>query len=188
MKKMNSDELLEQLQADTRQIILQTHYLLQKDPALLVEQPAPGKWSVAQVVEHLNSYGHYYLPQMDKALVHARYPFNTTFKPGPLGNYFTRIMLPNKQGVVANKMQAPKGHRPSASVDSYTALKEFLEQENLLLALLDKAHTTDIGKLRVPISIAKIIRLKLGDTFRFFIAHHQRHFVQIANTLKALEP
>jgi hypothetical protein len=28
--------------------------------------------------------------------------------------------------------------------------------------------------------------LKLGDTFRFIIAHEQRHFVQIRNTLEAV--
>jgi uncharacterized damage-inducible protein DinB len=38
----------------------------------------------------------------------------------------------------------------------------------------------------VPISIAKFIKIRLGDTFRFLIAHQQRHFAQVANTLKAL--
>jgi hypothetical protein len=31
-----------------------------------------------------------------------------------------------------------------------------------------------------------MIKLKLGDTFRFFIAHEQRHFIQIQNTLQLL--
>ena len=59
---MQSIGLLEDLQSDTRQIILATNYLLQEDPEILVQQPAPDKWSVAQAIEHLNTYGRYYLP------------------------------------------------------------------------------------------------------------------------------
>ncbi|WP_315818041.1 DinB family protein [Paraflavitalea speifideaquila] len=33
----------------------------------MLQQPAAGKWSVAQAIEHLNSYGRYYLPLMQKA-------------------------------------------------------------------------------------------------------------------------
>lgn len=187
MKTMSSAALLEQLQADTRQIILQVHYLLQQDPEILVQAPAPGKWSVAQVIEHLNSYGRYYLPVMEKAITDTRYATNKDFKPGWLGNYFTKTMLPNKDGVITNTMKTPNDHRPSPDVDSQTVLQEFQQQEKWLLALLEIAGRTDLGRVRVPISIAKFIKLKLGDTFRFFVAHHQRHFVQVKNTLGALQ-
>jgi hypothetical protein len=55
------------------------------------------------------------------------------------------------------------------------------------LQLLNKARNTDLGKIRIPISIAPFIKLKLGDVFAFIIAHHQRHFVQINNTLAAIK-
>ncbi|MEJ0103318.1 MAG: DinB family protein [Bacteroidota bacterium] len=61
MKSFKSINLLEQLQADIRQLILAATYLEKEDPELLLSTPAPGKWSVAQVLEHLNSYGRYYL-------------------------------------------------------------------------------------------------------------------------------
>ena len=182
---MNTNSLLDQLEADTRQIILSTSYLLQEDPALLVQQPAPGKWSIAQVIEHLNSYGRYYLPLLEKATRNARHPFNPVFRPGWLGNYFTRIMLPQK-GQVSNKMKAFKAHIPSPDIDSKQALDEFLQQEKQMLQILEKARLTDIGKSRIPISLSKLIRLKSGDTLRFVIAHHQRHFLQVANILKAV--
>ena len=40
-----------------------------------------------------------------------------------------------------------------------------------------------MGKIRISISISRFVKLKLGDTFRFLIAHEQRHFVQVARTL-----
>src|SRR5688572_15812499 len=186
MKKMNSLGLLEDLQADTRQIILTTNYLLQEDPEILVQQPAPGKWSVAQVIEHLNTYGRYYLPVIEAAIKEQPLYPDPVYMPGWLGDYFTKMMLP-RDGEVANRMEAFKGHRPSADIDSKPVLDEFLRQEQQLLDLLERAKRTNIAKIRIPISISRLVKLKLGDTFRFLVAHHQRHFVQVNNTMKAVK-
>jgi hypothetical protein len=179
---MKSHALLEQLQADTREILVKLSYLRQEDPGLLVQQPAPGKWSVAQVIEHLNSYGRYYLPQLQKALEQSKYPANDHFTNGWLGNYFTKSMMPKPDNRVTNKMRSPKDHRPSPDIDPKSVMDEFERQELQLLELLNKAKKTDIGRIRIPISIAPFIKLKMGDVFGFLIAHHQRHFVQIYNT------
>jgi len=186
MKKYKSIELLEQLQADTRQLILTANYLRSIDPGLLLQEPAPGKWSVIQVLEHLNSYGRYYLlaiersMQKDKPAVHA-------FKPGWLGNYFTKLMKPGENGAIGNKMQSPKDHRPAKYLDVLPVLTTFIEQQHYLLDLLESAKSKNIGSIRIPISISRIIRLKLGDTFRFLVAHEQRHFVQVENTLAMIK-
>lgn len=185
MKKMDSQVLLERLQAETRQIILTTHNLLQKDPGILLQQPAAGKWSVAQVIGHLNSYGRYYLPLLKQALEQPGRP-EPVFTSGWLGNYFTNSMLPKNNGQVTNKMQSPKDHRPSLDIDSKKVLDEFIGQEQTLLQLLDSAKQANLNRRCIPISIAKFIKLKVGDAFRFLIAHHQRHFVQVANTLAAV--
>ena len=186
MKKMQSIGLLEDLQSDTRQIILATNYLLQEDPEILVQQPAPDKWSVAQAIEHLNTYGRYYLPVIEAAIKEQPLYPDPVYTPGWLGDYFTKMMSPGKNGEITNKMQTFKGHRPSADIDSKPVLDEFLKQEQQLLDLLERAKRTNISKIRIPISISRLVKLKLGDTFRFLVAHHQRHFVQVNNTLKAV--
>ncbi|MGN6419284.1 MAG: DinB family protein [Pseudobacter sp.] len=186
MKKLNSNNLLELLENDTRQIILTLRQLQQQDPELLQKSPATGKWSVVQVIEHLNTYGRYYLPLIRKAIAESKHTYEPSYTPGWLGNYFVNSMLPAQNGTIKNKMKAFKNHIPSPDMDSHTVLSEFLKQEEELLQLLSKAKSVNLGKIRIPISIAAFIKLKLGDTFRFFIAHHQRHFVQISNTLAAL--
>jgi hypothetical protein len=186
MKKIILAKLLDNLQADTREIILQTNRLLTKDPELLLQQPGEGKWSIAQIIEHLNSYGRYYLPLIEKSLTNVKATPTQFFTPGWLGNYFAKSMLPNKQGYVTNKMKAPKNHRPAIDIDSRMVINEFLAQGQLLLRLLDKAGTTDLEKIKIPISISRFIKINLGDTFRFLIAHHQRHFVQLRNTWEAV--
>lgn len=186
MKNFSSIQLLDDLQADTREIILATTRLAQQDPELLMLQPGEGRWSVAQVLAHLNSYGRYYLPAMEAAMNKNAYQKNELFRPGWIGNYFTKMMLPGNNGQITNKMQSPKDHRPKADVHSKAVIDEFTLQQQRLLQLLERAKQTDIGKIRVPVSISKLIKLKLGDTFRFFIAHEQRHFVQVENTVKAV--
>lgn len=186
MKAIDKNQLLDRLENETRKIVLRTNYLLQQDPEYLLQQPAPGQWSVAQVAEHLNTYGRYYLPLLEKALSKA--PFSTVpgYKPGWLGDYFTKMMAP-KNGAVTNRMKAFKNHTPSPDIDSKKALDEFLQQEQRLLKLLDRARNADIAAVRIPISISSFIRMKTGDVFRFLIAHHQRHFVQIENTLTSVK-
>jgi len=158
-------------------MILAATRLLQEDNEVLVHQPAPDKWSVAQVIAHLNSYGRYYLPAIEAAMKQQHHA-SDEYKPGWLGDYFTKLMMPGTK-----KMKSPKDHSPQPIVKSKPVIDEFLLQQQWLLELLEKAKRTDIGKIRVPISIAKFIRLKLGDTFRFLMAHEQRHFVQIKHIL-----
>ena len=184
---MNTRELLNQLEVDTRQLILKAKYFSKEDPSLLLVQVNSDSWSVAQILEHLNSYGRYYLPHMSRAIGKAANTAPSThFRPGWIGNYFTKMMLPGKNGKIANRMKSPKDHRPPAGLDPNAVLTEFFDQQYRLLELLHQAKHVNLGKAKVPISISKWIRLKLGDTFRFFIAHEQRHFVQADNTLKAL--
>ncbi len=186
MKKCKSLDLLEQLQADTRQLILQANYLKTTDPGILLQEPAAGKWSVIQVLEHLNSYGNYYLLAIERSLKQDK-PANDLFKPGWLGDYFTKLMKPGENGVIAHKMQSPKDHRPHRYPDAFPVLTTFLEQQQYLLELLESAKKKNIGSIRTPVSISKFIKLKVGDVFRFLIAHEQRHFVQIENTLASVK-
>jgi hypothetical protein len=189
MKKMNSRELLNQLEVDIRQLILKVKYYSKEDASLLLVQVSSDRWSVAQILEHLNSYGRYYLPHMAVAIHKAErshWSATTDYNSGWLGDYFTRMMLPGKDGRVANRMKSPKNHQPPASLDAEDVLKVFLGQQYELLELLHRAKNINIGKARVPISISKWIKLKLGDTMRFFVAHEQRHFLQADNTLKVL--
>ena len=186
MKKLFSKDVLDQLEADVRQMIADVFYLKAEDPGVLLQQPAPGKWSVIQVIEHLSSYDRYYLVAIEKAMEQDK-PAAHAFKPGWLGNYFTNMMKPGEGDTVGNKMKSPKEHRPPAKLDAFPVINEFIEQQHYLLELLQKARSKNIGTIRVPVSISKFIKLKLGDTFRFLVAHEQRHFVQIRNTLQAVK-
>lgn len=150
-------------------------------------KPSPEKWSANQCLAHLNSYGRYYLPIIEKAIDDAvkngQQP-SMHFKAGWLGNYFTKLMLPEADGKPAKKMASPKDHSPQTNNDSDAVIAEFIDQQEKLLQLLHKAKQINLNKIRIPISISKFIKLKLGDTFLFLIAHNYRHVLQSGRALQ----
>lgn len=186
MATFNSSDLLQSLTKDVLSIQQQLPALRSLSPADMNKQPAPGKWSIAQVLEHLNSYNRFYLLHLDRVMKHSMLPKEERFNSGFIGNYFTNMMLP-KGGKVGNKMSAPKDHTPAPALDGQAVLQEFSEGTEQLLKLLQVAQNKNINKLKVPITISRLVRLKVGDTFRFLIAHQQRHFVQINNVMSALQ-
>jgi hypothetical protein len=183
----NSRFLLDSLQADVRSLVLQANQLRSLPSHLLRLQPSFQQWSPAQVLEHLNIYARHYIKAMEEALHLNEHPASAHFRPGWLGNYFTKLMMPGENNTVQNKMKAPKNAVPALRPDAMAQLEEFLQHQHHLLNLLEIARNTNLGAIRIPTTLHKLIRLKLGDTFRFFIAHEQRHFVQLQNALAVLE-
>jgi uncharacterized damage-inducible protein DinB len=187
MKKTNSKTLLQNLQDDVRQIIFTANQLHQYPQELLIKQPAPNSWSVAQVLEHLNIYSRYYIEAIEKQVHRNQTSTNNIFVSGWLGNYFTNLMKPTKENTIVKKMKAPKNATPSFQPDANDMLVECISHQHHLLNLLTIAQSVNLNTNRIPTSLSKIIKLKLGDTFRFFVAHEQRHFVQIANVLQSVK-
>ena len=107
MKQQLSRDVLENLSARIRNTILEVQLLRKSDPEILMSKPAPGSWSVAQVLDHLNSYGKYYLPLIEAKLKGYKGDPSGYFTPGFLGNYFTKSMLP-KEGVVKKQNEVSR--------------------------------------------------------------------------------
>lgn len=179
MPSFNIQELISSLQQDVQQTLLQLDRVQQIPADVLLQQPEAGKWSIAQVLEHLNGYNRFYLAAIEKALNNSTQQAPRTYKAGWFGDYFTRLMEPRPDGSLPKKMSAPAPYNFGPELDAEQVLNEFREGQRQLLSLLDKARTADLGGIKVPISISRLIKLKLGDVFRFVIAHQLRHFLQI---------
>jgi hypothetical protein len=192
MATYSSKELLENQQQQTEQLIRKAVGEWQNAPVQLLNKiPAEGGWSAAQCMEHLNIYGRYYLPAIENAIKKARLSNNTavkSFKSGWLGNYFTRLMLPGEQGQVEKKMKTPANAQPPKQLDATKVVAEFIDQQERLLQLLNAATDINLNAVRIPISIAKFIRLKLGDVFMFLIAHNLRHVIQAERAMHGIQP
>jgi hypothetical protein len=182
MQPVNKNQLLDALEHKVERHLQEAIEVFQNANDLTLLQPAPdGGWSIAQCLEHLNGYGHYYLPQIQKGLnkpvVNAT---PDTFQSSWLGAYFTRLMDPETG---KKKHKAFKNHIPPADLDAHAVVAEFIQQQETLLTYLKQARRADLNQIKIPISITKWVKLKLGDTFQFLIAHNERHMVQAKRNL-----
>jgi uncharacterized damage-inducible protein DinB len=184
MAKFKTDDLLNDLTNDVRRIKEAAEFFAATEKTRLAYSPDSAKWSVVQVMEHLNAYNRYYLPAIEKELSIVTHDTNAWYTSGYWGEKFTRMMKPATVYEVKNKMKTQKKMSFPNSLNVETVLNEFNAGQDKLLRLLEMARGKDLAKIRIPISISKMIKLRLGDTFRFLIAHEQRHMVQARNVLK----
>jgi hypothetical protein len=188
MPTFNSNQLINDLQQQTESFLdeaVQQWQML--PPTTMLHKEAPEKWSAAQCLMHLNSYGDYYLPAIARSIDEAlskHWVSTTNFKSSWFGNFFTEMMLPRDEAGTVKKMKAPKNHTPRANSNSDVAIATFIDQQEKVLQLLEKAKAIDLKKAKTPISISKFIKLPVGDTFRFLIAHNYRHVLQAKRAIE----
>lgn len=187
LKKMKRLDLIDDLKNRTQQVIegLTQCSTLSEDE--LNHRNSPSSWSILECLEHLNLYGNFYLPEIDKRISAAKSSDNDQFNSSWLGNYFAQSMLPGKNGKL-NKMKTFRSMDPIHKQLTISVIDRFAKQQTQLLRLLDLAKTVDLSKVKTSISISKWIKLRLGDTFRVVIYHNQRHMTQALKGVKSLQP
>ena len=173
---MQSEKLIQMLLEQTRQIINQVEKLKTFDLKTLTWKKNKTSWSILECLEHLNLYGDFYLPQIETKITNSITTTDFEFKGGILGNYFIKSMLPKEK---LNKMKTFKDKNPINANLEKTVIDKFINQQIQLLNLLNQARNVSLNKVKIQTSISSLIKLKLGDTFQFYINHIVRHLSQI---------
>jgi hypothetical protein len=182
MKPVKKSELLSKLETTVEKHLHGAVSIFQNlDAEALLAPSKSGGWSIAQCLEHLNSYGQFYLPAIGKAIRGSKTNaadevFNSTW----LGDYFTKIMDPQTG---KKKYKAFKNHVPVTQLDAHAVVAEFIDQQETMLRYLQQARDFNLNDIRIPLSIFKWVTFKLGDAFRFIIAHNERHIQQAKRNL-----
>lgn len=172
---MDSSTLLNELSDLTQKNIQEVTQFLAMDSEQLNFKPSSESWSILECMEHLNRYGDFYIPEITQRIHNAKHAKTSIFKPGLLGDYFAKSMLPKEK---LNKMKTFKSMNPNNSQLDSSVLDTFLNQQEQLLKLLEKSKDINLTKTKTAISISKLIKLRLGDTLRVVIYHNWRHVVQ----------
>lgn len=173
---MQTEYLIQSLLEQTRQILNQVEKLKNYDLHSLTWKENPTSWSILECLEHLNLYGDFYLPQIESKIKTSNTQFESEFRSGILGGYFAKSMLPKEK---LNKMKTFKDKNPLNAKLDKTVIDKFINQQIILLDLFNKSRNVSLNKVKVETSISSLIKLKLGDTFQFFINHIIRHLKQI---------
>lgn len=177
---MSTPQLLDELKSLTRTHLKYAETLLQQTDEKLNSRMSEGSWSVMECLEHLNRYGDFYIPEINQRISSSKKSPAPVFKPGILGNYFAKSMLPKDK---LNKMKTLKNMDPINSQLDKRVVEKFIRQQSQFLDLLEKAASVDLNTVKTSVSISKLIKIKLGDTFRFVIYHNERHINQASKII-----
>lgn len=178
------EQLLSELENITQQNIAFVQQIRQQNETLWHHRPASGGWTILECIAHLNLYGTFYIPEINRRMQAARYTPALLFKSGKMGNYFAEMMLPKAK---PNKMKTLKAMNPLHATLDRDTLDTFLHQQQQLLDILERCRHTNLSKVRTSISIMPWLRLRLGVTLRVVIYHNLRHVKQ-AERIAARQP
>ncbi len=181
---MQSEKLIQSLIEQTRENINTVEALKKYDLHSLTWKENETSWSILECLEHLNLYSDFYLPEIKNKIDQSKTTPEIEFKSGFLGSYFAKSMLPKEK---LNKMKTFKDKNPLNAQLERTVIDKFIRQQVELLDLLNNSRNVSLNKVKIQTSISSLIKLKLGDTFQFFINHIIRHLKQAERVEKAGE-
>jgi len=175
---MKSEILVQQLIEQTRLFINQAEKLKTQSIETLTWRSEPSSWNILECLEHLNLYGDYYLPEIEKSIRNSKTKSSVEFVSGRLGNYFAKSMLPKEK---LNKMKTFKDKNPLNVDLNKAGIDRFINQQIKFIDLLNKSKSVNLNAVKIKTSISTLLRFRLGDTFQFLVNHNLRHFKQIEN-------
>jgi hypothetical protein len=154
------------------------------DPERLVRRPAPGSWSVGEVLEHLCVVDELSAPRVTQLIATAPRDAGAPlreWKSTPLG------------GLIAWGLERPRkttaprpfriGPTPRQGV-----VEDFLARDTRFIQALDDASSLDWRALRIRSAALPRIapKMNLGDSFRINVVHVRRHLAQMERALQAI--
>ena len=178
---MKTTALLNQLKDQTQSIIetVETKFLTLPETQLNLK-PTGDKWSVLECFEHLNLYSQYYLTALETAIHNAVPSRPQDVKYTWIGKKSVAMMHPSN----AKKQKTFKKMIPTRSRLTTDVLATFLNDQQRILRLIEKASLLNVSKAVVPVEFFKLLKMNIAETLEFVIVHEQRHLIQAENVLK----
>lgn len=147
--------------------------------------PAKGKWSILECIEHLNLAFDIYLPRIKNKVSNAT-KNSSNYSSGFFGDRMVTAMDPinNK---IKNPMQTFRNMNPERSKrDPRTIIAKFTQHMVTFEEQISNSEHIDLGKPKIKSAIGLILRFKLGDCYRFLLAHNERHLLQCRKIMRVL--
>ncbi|MBL7952998.1 MAG: DinB family protein [Flavobacteriales bacterium] len=184
-----TDRLIEDLIGTLRSQRNAAEELRQLPLDLLHERPAPERWSVAEVLEHMNLSSGHYLRRVQRIYAGRKEGIRKSenYVPGSFGERSVRAMRPDAQGRITWRMRTLWLFEPRTDrVVGHASLDRFVNVIDGFIDVLQIARDHGWEGPRVTSTLGPLLRFKLGDAIRFPVAHQERHMLQIQRTLEQL--
>lgn len=147
-------------------------------PADWARRPAPGRWSVAECVAHLNLTSVACLPLLGEGLERAatlpRVPAGHRYRRGLLGWLLWRTMGPPAR----LRARTGAGFVPQGGAPPDQLVAEFERLQDRLMALLRGAEGLALDRVMVTSPFNARARYNLFAAFGIIVRHQHRHLWQ----------
>jgi hypothetical protein len=143
-------------------------------------------WNVLEIFAHLNHYAKYYHTTFKNKITKTRFTKpSEIFISSPLGRSAWKSMKLGNANNIKRRFKAPKSYNPmfDSNLIKGNDIEIFHDYLIELHTIIDSAQKVNLRKVKIPISISTIIRLKLGDALLFVVYHNQRHIQQALNLI-----
>lgn len=149
--------------------------------------PAAGKWSIAECIEHLNVSLRLYLPAMQRELEKSRAGDFTGTGPWKRGTFTGRLILWGLDPEASRSIPAPRKFRPdnSTAVDFSLVCNSFRRGIDRLVQLASEADGLALDQIRLPTPIGRLFRITLAEAFEIHARHVPRHLEQAERVTRA---
>lgn len=142
-------------------------------------KPEPGRWSVGECLEHLNTIARGYVPALEEALQALSKKGTPPFRYGFVGRMFIKFLTPES----ARKLKTPPVMDPSiggasSSLEKTAVLDTFTAMNEKLVQLCENAEGLDLAAARISSPFQKIVYLQVGAFLEALAGHSLRHINQ----------
>lgn len=148
------------------------------DQAAFQWRPAPERWSLAQVLDHLIVLGARYMATIDDGIAlgrlrgwHGRGPFRY---PWLQRQFVSRYVEPPPRV----RVRTLRAFQPAPERALDGTLEQFVRLQEDFQRRLARAEGLDLRRIRVPSPPTRLFRISLGMAFAYMSAHQRRHFWQ----------
>ena len=145
-------------------------------------QPAAGKWSIAQCLDHLMVTNEKYFPSFEKILAHTYTP-SLWQRINPFTKLTGRSFLKNISEVPDKKFKAPKIFAPASSQYRTGVITDFIHHQQKVIHLFTGLKKLNTREIIISSPVSNIITLRLKDALTLIVQHEQRHISQANNVL-----
>ncbi len=179
---MPEQQPLQQLHSRLEENIQRVEQLVEavSDEALHT-RPEPEKWSLAEIVEHLNAVAEPYVERLEPVIERARQAGVTSERSDFRYSWLWRTFI-RATGPQGRKVRAPKKFRPvseAAQLERDALMQRFRAVHKRFADALEAAHGLDLARVRHRNPVIPLLRMPIGASFEALVAHLERHLAQM---------
>lgn len=137
------------------------------------------KWSMLQCIKHMSIATNVYVENLTELLENGNTkPAAPEFKGGWMGRYLEKSNLPKQDGQLKNKLKTFKWMDPDDQLTRDAVVDEFIITHQKIVELIKQSQAVDLDLTKIKTAIP-VLKLRLGDAYKFLLAHTKRHVAQL---------